>query len=317
LYKPLFYIIFLLTFQFSFAQQNLVYNGDFEIYDTCPINVSYPSDLQIEHCLGWTAPTKLGTSDYYNVCNTTPASAGVPSNIAGYQQPYSGYGYCGFIAWDIDFGVDYREYIQTKLTEHLKPQHEYQISFYVSEAIGNYALRKIGALFSSSSLSSNTSTPIQLQPQVVNTDQYLSDSTGWMKVTGKFTANGDEQFLTIGYFQDSTNIDDTLRLSQDQFVGQIVYYYIDGVELFETENEINLPNIFTPNNDNQNDLLRFNFPYNRVVIFNRWGQKVFENYDNAFWDGKTPEGRDVPDGTYYYLIETEEETYKGYIQLLR
>lgn len=317
MYKPLFYIIFLLTFQFSFAQQNLVYNGDFEIYDTCPSNPSIAGNLEIEHCLGWTIPTKLGTSDYFNRCNTNPGSAGVPSNIVGYQQPYSGDGYLGFFAWDIDFGYEYREYLQTELANYLIPNKEYEISFYVSEAIGNYALKKIGVLFSSLNLSSNTSSPIQLQPQVVNTDQYLSDSIGWMKVTGKFTANGDEKFLTIGYFQDSTNIDDTLRLSQDQFVGQSVYYYIDGVELFETENEINLPNIFTPNNDNQNDLLRFNFPYKKVEIYNRWGQKVFENYDNVFWDGKTPEGIDVPDGTYYYLIETKEKTHKGYIQLLR
>ena len=65
------------------TQTNLVYNGDFEIYDTCPKNISTPGDLQIEHCLAWTAPTKLGTSDYFNVCNNSTLNkfAGVPKNF--------------------------------------------------------------------------------------------------------------------------------------------------------------------------------------------------------------------------------------------
>jgi gliding motility-associated-like protein len=294
-----------------------VYNGDFEIYDTCPSNISTPGDLQIEHCLGWTAPTKMGTSDYFNRCNTTPASAGAPNNIIGYQQPYDGDGYCGILAWDIDFGVDYREYLQTELIESLKPEQEYEISFFVSEGYGNYALEKIGALLSTSNLSANNFSPIPLQPQIVNTNNYLNDSLGWMKVSGTFTANGDEKFLTIGYFEDSANIEDTLRLSQDQFVSQSVYYYIDGVELSEIEREIILPNIFTPNNDGENDLFQLNFPVEKISIYNRWGQKVFENYDNVFWDGKTRQGIDVSNGTYFYLIETKEKSLKGYVQLLR
>lgn len=90
------------------AQQNLVYNGDFEIYDTCPVNISTPGDLQIEHCLGWTAPTKLGTSDYFNVCNniTFAYQAGVPKNFFGYQQSFQGNGYSGFYACIVDSTSD-------------------------------------------------------------------------------------------------------------------------------------------------------------------------------------------------------------------
>jgi len=63
LFKPFYIIIFLLLFCCEAkTQTNLVYNGDFEIYDTCPLNPSTPGDLQIEHCLGWTAPRKLGVS---------------------------------------------------------------------------------------------------------------------------------------------------------------------------------------------------------------------------------------------------------------
>lgn len=65
---------------------------------------------------------------------------------------------------------------------------------------------------------------------------------------------------------------------------------------------------FTPNGDGVNDLWEIpclNLFDNRVEVYNRWGQLVFEavNYDGT-WDG-TNLGQDVPDATYYYIIEVE------------
>jgi len=319
LYKPFLYIILLLIIstKSSFAQ-NLVYNGDFEIYDTCPTNGSTPGDLQIEHCTGWTAPTKLGTSDYFNACSINFINS-VPQNFFGYQQPKNGNGYCGFYAWVIhtDTENSYREYIQTELAQPLITGKKYQFSFFVSFSGYNYAVEKIGALFSANNLNANTFSPIVATPQVVNTNGIITDSVGWTKIEGEFIANGGEKFLTIGYFEDSLAVFDTLN-TDPLFMSPESYYYVDGVELIEIENEIIIPNTFTPNRDGHNDQFLLNFPYEKIEIFNRWGNKVFESVNNdSYWDGKTTSGTDVSEGTYYYIITTKAEKYKGFIQLLR
>lgn len=67
---------------------------------------------------------------------------------------------------------------------------------------------------------------------------------------------------------------------------------------------ITIPNVFTPNGDGFNDYFEIdgveNYPGSRLVVFNRWGKKVFEsdNYNSGnLWDGKNN-----PDGVYYYLF---------------
>ena len=71
---------------------------------------------------------------------------------------------------------------------------------------------------------------------------------------------------------------------------------------------------FTPNGDGTNDFWEIPcltlFP-NRVQVFNRWGVRVFEavNYDGT-WDG-TSYNQDIPDATYYYIIEVDFPNYSG------
>jgi len=82
--------------------------------------------------------------------------------------------------------------------------------------------------------------------------------------------------------------------------------------------DIAAPNIFTPNLDGLNDALVFPnldfFPTNRLSVWNRWGNLVFEreNYNNS-WDGG-----DLPGGTYYYILDVEyigEQS--GYVMIQR
>lgn len=64
-----------------------------------------------------------------------------------------------------------------------------------------------------------------------------------------------------------------------------------------------IPNVITPNGDGLNDFLVFknleSFPNNHLLIFNRWGQNLFEtdNYQNN-WNG---DGHS--DGTYFFILE--------------
>jgi len=72
--------------------------------------------------------------------------------------------------------------------------------------------------------------------------------------------------------------------------------------------DIVIPNIFTPNGDNSNDLFHFVSYLNVVTaegfIVNRWGQTlyVWSGLVDS-WNGRNMAGELVPDGTYYYVFE--------------
>jgi gliding motility-associated-like protein len=91
------------------------------------------------------------------------------------------------------------------------------------------------------------------------------------------------------------------------------------------DNEIFVPNTFTPNSDGKNDVL---YVYGnsiaklRLRIYNQWGEFIYEslNIQNG-WDG-TYRGRTQPNGVYVYQLEADfndgtKATKKGTITLLR
>ncbi len=96
--------------------------------------------------------------------------------------------------------------------------------------------------------------------------------------------------------------------------------YVIPTSIFE------VPNIFTPNSDGFND--SFNPNSRNIVqfegeIFNRWGEKVYGwTQPQQGWDGHTPSGNVVPEGTYFYILKAvgiDNLNYeeKGTVTLLR
>ena len=89
-----------------------------------------------------------------------------------------------------------------------------------------------------------------------------------------------------------------------------------------------IPNVITPNKDGVNDYFRIpcldsnRFGDNSIVIYNQWGDKVFDAapYDNM-WDGTLngEGGKDLPDGVYYYIFQSgsSQPMRKGFIQIQR
>ncbi len=84
----------------------------------------------------------------------------------------------------------------------------------------------------------------------------------------------------------------------------------------------NLPNVFTPNDDNFNDLLRpvtknpkATVDHIELTIFNRWGVEVFYTEDPEIkWDGKNQRtGKLLPDGTYFYKCKAYVVSNNGLI----
>jgi gliding motility-associated-like protein len=68
------------------------------------------------------------------------------------------------------------------------------------------------------------------------------------------------------------------------------------------------PNIFTPNGDGINDCLPLNSltKFNNInfIVFNRWGNKVFETSDlNLCWNGEGINGEKLSEGVYFFILE--------------
>lgn len=87
-----------------------------------------------------------------------------------------------------------------------------------------------------------------------------------------------------------------------------------------------MPNVFSPNGDSHNDGfgpggIEFTTDY-KFVIFNRWGEIMFQtNNPNEKWDG-TYKGELCPNGVYIYIVELRDffyqyDDFKGSFLLMR
>ncbi len=139
-------------------------------------------------------------------------------------------------------------------------------------------------------------------------------------------------------------------------------YYITAVDRSGNESEPTevmcndncpyyfLPNVFTPNGDDFNDVFEayYEYPYDegnpyrfcprfvesvRFEVFNRWGQKVYNSASDSGessiyiqWDGIASNGRPVASGVYYYIAyvtfdmldpNKREIEYKGWLKVER
>jgi gliding motility-associated-like protein len=115
---------------------------------------------------------------------------------------------------------------------------------------------------------------------------------------------------------------------QDQFACSVVR--VAGDSPCDFEEAVFVPESFSPNGDGVNDAFVIpgieGYPGNTIVIFNRWGGKVFEaagyNNGSVVWDGSSPDALisgNSPAGTYFYVLELGDgqEALTGYIYLNR
>jgi gliding motility-associated-like protein len=93
-----------------------------------------------------------------------------------------------------------------------------------------------------------------------------------------------------------------------------------AVKVIEIPGDIVIPNVISPNGDGINDL--FTIKSNGLksydlVILNRWGNKIFSSTSPGnHWDG-TQNGKPVPDGVYFYILNasagSKEFKFQGYV----
>jgi gliding motility-associated-like protein len=351
--KYIFLFLFALPFGESWrgvviAQpQNLVPNHSFEQYVNCPQTVAPNSAFLSNHVENWfSASFGISSPDYFNRCNTNFMSAGIPLNYVGEQEPSNGSAYAGIYVWTTS---GFREFVEIQLIHLLQANKTYYIELYVSFAEGiSIACHTLGVYFSQNMLWCNGCYYFSIIPQIENTKQIqaLTDRENWMKISGTFIAQGGEKYLTIGNFRDTNNLELDTISSPLPWGGNpsVSYYYIDDVFLYDYEdwqawqdslnnnipepNPLKLPNAFSPNGDGMNDFFVIEgveqYPHNELYIYNRWGELVYykENYDNSFKgesNTKTPYGKQLTEGTYFYIFRTgiDNESYTGFLELRR
>ena len=102
---------------------------------------------------------------------------------------------------------------------------------------------------------------------------------------------------------------------------------IATVEIFINCLDVRVFNVISPNGDGKNDefyIANIEGKPSLLEIYNRWGNLVFKTQDYANkWPGTYDTEKDLPDGTYYYLLEwsdpdTGEEFFqRGFVELRR
>ncbi|MCE3277987.1 MAG: domain containing protein [Bacteroidetes bacterium] len=89
---------------------------------------------------------------------------------------------------------------------------------------------------------------------------------------------------------------------------------------------INIPNVFTPDNDGINDVFYINsagLKEFQLDVYNRWGTLLFTSTDSKIkWDGRSSTGVELSDGTYFFILKAVSVTSKdystrGFVTLLR
>jgi len=211
--------LLLLFLSFCVKAQNLVYNGDFEQYSSCPVSFS-----QTGFCLGW-RQYHNGSSDFFNSCATSSLIS-VPNNYFGTQAPASGNGYVGGYCLE---RLGYREYV-AGIMSPMSVGNTYEISMSVSLADSStLAINGLGIWFydNGPSVSLSGTYVLPVTPQVLYRDT-ITDKANWVRLRATFVADSAYDNLVIGDFLNSP---DTVSMRSGSY--RFAYYYFDSIVVKE------------------------------------------------------------------------------------
>ncbi len=251
----LYLLLFASTVVTNYAQLNLVPNPSFEdtVGNNCFVQMAIDNSpfTTIHYQKNWCTYKNMAI-DYYNYCanffpgNPYPVAATIPQNCYGYQYPHTGNGYIGILLYAInnlpDSSAIDLEIAVVRLAQPLQKGHCYYGEFYYSLSnINAISINRLGMLLSANV---NTLVPFVFdnaaQPQIqYDTTQVLTDTLNWVKISGKFIANGGEDFLSIGNFRDGAHV--KKKFITTNFVSpcnilnheKATFVYIDDIVLYE------------------------------------------------------------------------------------
>ncbi len=113
------------------------------------------------------------------------------------------------------------------------------------------------------------------------------------------------------------------------FLPSVVFAFTRSTLSIEVRSDFIVYNAVSPNNDGFNDIFYIQYinllpekQTNKVTIYNRWGNKVFEvkdyNNDDRVFKGLSNNGNELPSGTYFYkIVFAGRDSKSGYLELKR
>ena len=227
--------------------QNLVPNPSFEQARACPKDCDY-----IGGVVSWNLFPNF-SADYFHRCANAYQTMeyrqrfpqeeilnfSVPRSMFGYQEARTGDAYAGISMCN--------EALAVKLLRPLVKDSVYKVEFFVSLAdSSNVGTRFFGMYLSEEPIRITTDDQMLVssfildnQPQIQNPpDRYLTDTVNWTPITGYYTANGGEQYISIGgFYPYHDSLVQQIRPHRPlakvyrSMEKQLAYYFIDDVSV--------------------------------------------------------------------------------------
>lgn len=203
--------------------ENIVPNPSFELYSSPPIGWFYKGEHFTNVMKYWSSAT-----------NASPDVFGpkvhVPTHWEekgfGKQAARTGVSMVGITTYGCGQGKPHcREYVQIQLSEPLVVGQSYLAEMWVSRLPKSLKTNNLGFYFSKEKIEDITDGLLNFPPQV-NADDVLESTKTWQKVSGKFIADTEDEYLVIGNF-----FPDSLTLTKPSNSGSLPYgyYYIEDV----------------------------------------------------------------------------------------
>lgn len=287
--------------------QNLVPNPSFEDFEDCDNGGVLTA---MEFVVDWFNPNAW-SSDYFKDYELPCAINVNGSSNEGWfaPQPFDGNSFVGSFYYSYqNEEYEKREYIEVQLIEPLVNNHAYRISWWTSLA-GNskYRVNSLGAALTISPLDDQFELyAFDVIPQVEITD-FFGSASEWQQVIDTISAEGGEQYLTIGCFKH----DDELGLEQistDQTLGERSYYVIDMVEVVAipvnvNEKEVNPPIISF--DGSQITIAQTSNEFYNLKLFDVTGKLML----SLFMKDGTIDCVQYANGLYFLQYARDEETF--------
>ena len=213
---------------------NLVPNSSFENGDVKRLKAYGQLEETTTDWFSYTdAPLDLFSTDVKS------EKVAVPSNSYGYEDPADGNRYGGFRAYTKSPKIA-RTYFQVRLSENLEANQMYCVSFDVSLSdLSKYTVNGLGAYFSDRKEMQPNLGIVDREPQVKHrTDKVMQLMEGWETICGTVLGTGQEEYMTIGGFNGSRDIEE-VKVKKPSSISGVqtmhAYYYIDNVKVFPVD----------------------------------------------------------------------------------
>lgn len=208
------------------VSDNYVFNGDFELYKYKPVLIVNDGHNRIEELIpGWSSHST--SADYYNYnrkVQDVPNHMDVSLNRSGYA---------GIMIYN-SRRESYSEHLQTELRTSLTKGQKYCLTFDIMlSANAGYFTEKFEALFSANRAYSMADSVLSDSVNRITYQHTFDNTNRWQQLCECFTADGTEQYLTLGLFSlTDAGVTKTLnRYTSLMDINQSAYYLVDNVSV--------------------------------------------------------------------------------------